>query len=263
MYDVVKYLSRAGHAGARHNVIRVRQGGDEFVIKEYWLSSEDDKHRRRFLQEVSILRRLEHPFLINMYGAFVEEQQEAHGLIKGYLKMPFLEGGTLWEWFLSVQPSEQHKHRVLLQVLLGIEHLRQNRIIHCDIKPSNILMSSQLPDAEPKIADFDVSKEQKDRAQDLVATVTSGTHVVGTLRYMAPELVNPSSTKRRASHKSDMFSYGIVMLELLTGSVRGGSLDDATQLAGLAGDARGLIEKLLEADPRARLSSVEALAHAY
>ncbi|EKX32233.1 hypothetical protein GUITHDRAFT_82479, partial [Guillardia theta CCMP2712] len=129
--------------------------------------------------------------------------------------MPLLVGGTLSSWVEHVKPSDQHKHRVLMQVLQGLEHLHRNRIIHCDIKPGNILMTCKDERAEPQIADFDVSREQEDRARELAATVTA-TLAMGTLSYMAPELLDPSTSKKQLSHKCDMYSYGLVMLEVLT-----------------------------------------------
>eukprot|EP00960_Hanusia_phi_P014374 424122-Hanusia_phi.AAC.1 len=111
-----------------------------------------------------------------------------------------------------------------MQILQGLEHLRQNLIIHCDIKPANILMSSLGKDAEPKIADFDVSKEQEDRARDLIATIATSTYIAGTWAYMAPELIDPPSLGgRRVSHKSDMYSFGVTMVEFLQERQREGA----------------------------------------
>mmetsp|Transcript_31851 Transcript_31851/g.101631 ORF Transcript_31851/g.101631 Transcript_31851/m.101631 type:complete len:1006 (-) Transcript_31851:99-3116(-) len=263
MFEVVERLSQAGHMGNRHNVFRVRQGEEEFVIKEYSLM-EGQRTRKRFMLEASILHRLEHPYLVRLSSAFVEERHE-HGVmtVKGYLKMPLYVGGSLWSWMLRAKPSKQQKHRVLAQILQGMEHLRQNRIIHCDIKPANILMTSNHERAEPKIADFDVSREQEDHTRDLIATVTA-TQVVGTLTYMAPELVDPTMAKRRASHKSDMYSYGLVVAEFLTETARQeGTRDMRGMIGALEDEARDLVVKLLDADPRMRPSAAEALTHPY
>ncbi|EKX32522.1 hypothetical protein GUITHDRAFT_60145, partial [Guillardia theta CCMP2712] len=214
-------------------------------------------------REASMLRRLEHPCIVKLISAFIEEKIELRTMVmKGYLKMPFLVGGTLCRWMQDVDPSEQQKHRVLMQVLQGLEHLRQNRIIHCDIKPANILMTSKDEHAEPQIADFDVSKEQEDRARELAATVTTAL-AVGTLNYMAPELTNPSTGKMKVSHKSDMYSFGLVMLEVLTEApIRPTHRDDVMALlAGLQGEAKDLVARLLDPVPSKRLSSAEALTH--
>uniref|UniRef100_A0A6T7TA30 Poly [ADP-ribose] polymerase n=1 Tax=Hanusia phi TaxID=3032 RepID=A0A6T7TA30_9CRYP len=266
MFEVIGRLSQAGQQGARHNVLHVKQEQDEFVIKVFSLS---DNHRSRmhFLREARILRRLKHPYIMSLCSAFTEETSE-HGLweVRGYLKMPLLAGGSLRQWIPRVKPDDLHKQRVLMQVLQGLEHLRQNRIIHGDIKPDNILMTSLDEHAEPKIADFDVSKEQEDRARDLVATVTV-TSVMGTLQYLAPELLDPTkggANAGKASHKSDMYAYGIVMLEVLTGTAQRVQSDTKTMLlAGVGADAQSLISKLLEEDPQQRPASAEALTHAY
>ncbi|EKX33823.1 hypothetical protein GUITHDRAFT_61972, partial [Guillardia theta CCMP2712] len=215
-------------------------------------------------REARILRRLEHPYIVKLSSAFIEAKHEHGTVMKGYLKMPVAIGGTLWSWMQQVKPSDQQKHRVLMQILQGLEHLRQNRIVHCDIKPANILMSSQNEHALPQIADFDVSKEQEDRARELAATVTA-TIAVGTLAYMAPELINMHSRQGRVSHKSDMYSYGVLMLEFLTESPsRGIQGDDTPRLLDqLQQYAKDLISQLIIPDPNNRLSSIQALTHPY
>eukprot|EP00960_Hanusia_phi_P076744 768604-Hanusia_phi.AAC.1 len=273
LYEVERQLSVLGQQGARHNVRLVKRGEQRLVIKEFDLTG-DQRERKRFMKEVSILHRLEHPFLVKLCGAFLESKVDlgtTNMTVQGYLKMPYQEGGTLWSWMQATKPRKQQKQRVLMQILQGLEHLRQNRVIHCDIKPANILMSSLSADAEPRIADFDVSKEQKDRATDLIATITTsycvaGTYVAGTWAYMAPELIDPSSAgDRRASHKSDMFSFGVTMAEFLQEKQREGFSVDALDalVVGLEAQTMDLIVKMLVRDPVKRLSSGQALMHPY
>jgi len=268
LYEVERPLSVLGQQGARHHVLLVKQGKERFVIKEFDLT-DDRKDRKRFVKEVSMLHHLAHPYLVKLCSAFFESRTERgrnDAKIKGYLKMPYLEGGTLWSWVQTMRPSEQQKHRVLLQILQGLEHLRQNRIIHCDIKPANILMSSLSADAEPRIADFDVSKEQEDRTRDLIATITTSTYVAGTWNYMAPELrETPSTGSRRVSHKSDMYSFGIVMVEFLKEKQWEGAGNEALDalVTDLGDYAKDLSLKILDSDPCRRYSSAEALTHPY
>ncbi|EKX33062.1 hypothetical protein GUITHDRAFT_148185 [Guillardia theta CCMP2712] len=183
MFKVVDRLSQAGQKGARHNVMLVRQGDEEYVIKEYVLS-DSTRGSRCFLREASILRRLENPYIMKLSSAFIEERREfERSVMKGYLKMPLLVGGTFSSWVEHVKPSDQHKHRVLMQL----------------------------------------------------------------------------------SHKCDMYSYGLVMLEVLTEVWTSGSRREniTVMVARLQGEAKDLVFRLIDSNPSMRPSSVEALTHRY
>eukprot|EP00960_Hanusia_phi_P016326 481512-Hanusia_phi.AAC.1 len=274
MFDISRHLSKAGQLGARHSVYLARQGSSTVVLKEYVISDRRSEFAH-FLKEAALLRRLEHPFLVRLLGIFIEDEHGHERLpeLRGYLKMPYYEGGTLLDWCQTAQPSDQQKHRVLLQVLQGLEHLRQNNIVHCDIKPANILLSSPGSEAVPCIADFDVSRKQEERVSEIFTTVSMATSfdkpVGGTLLYSAPEIRRSSSleeAKRSISHKCDMYSYGVVMLQFIAGLNPQLEEDDVTADAMRQvedPDARDLICSLRHQDSASRPSSAQALAHPY
>eukprot|EP00960_Hanusia_phi_P076693 768599-Hanusia_phi.AAC.2 len=178
--------------------------------------------------------------------------------------MPYLGGGTLWSWTQETKPSYPQKLRVLLQILQGLEHLRQELVIHCDITPTNIFMSSLSADAEPRIANFDLSKDQQILERDSLADFVTPPPFPASWYYLAPEVVEHMSQGSRGfSHKSDMYSFGVTMVEFLTERLveplRNQSLESLT--FALHQEVRDLATKVLEHDPGKRCSSAEALIH--
>ncbi len=120
--------------------------------------------------------------------------------------MPFYRGGTLAEWMEAARPPDEQKQRVLTQVLRGIEYMHANGVVHLDIKPANVFMSSRDAEATPRVGDFDVSRSVEQRAacltQEFMGSVTMGgggtTNVVrGTLGYIAPDLSADGACKGR------------------------------------------------------------------
>ena len=105
---------------------------------------------------------------------------------------PFYKGGTLEDWLgLAPPPPEDQKQRVLMQILRGIEHMHNNNVVHLDLKPANVFMSTRAHDAVPRVGDFDVSCSVEQRAQEAARTLTMGAATVavgGTVGYIAPEL---------------------------------------------------------------------------
>jgi len=160
--------------------------------------------------------------------------------------------------------------RLTAQILRGIAHLHENRIIHRDLKPENLLLSSKDLDAVIKITDFGLSKIFKAGEPEL------GYNAVGTPGYIAPEVLNLLDTGDPYSKEIDLWAVGVILYILLSGfpPFHG---DDEEEIYDkiTAGDwvflapywdpvskeAKDLIEKLLDLDPKKRLTAAQALAH--
>ena len=124
---------------SRHKVWRVWQGGDQFAIKEYNIGQAD--HLRTCLREAAIIYRQRHPAIVEVKALF---QSTDAGSSAFYMQMPWYEHGSLGAWVHGNQAPAWSKVRsVLLDALLGVEHLHGNRIIHGDIKPANILVDGR------------------------------------------------------------------------------------------------------------------------
>ncbi|GCE46483.1 serine/threonine protein kinase [Thermosporothrix hazakensis] len=122
-----------------------------------------------------------------------------------YLVMPFVEGGTLRDYLykrerLTLEEAGSYLH----QIASALQHAHDNGIVHHDVKPSNILLR---PDGYAYLADFGLARARRD-------TSSAGSQIVGTPEYMAPEQTNGQN-----DHRSDIYSLGIILYQMLTGSL--------------------------------------------
>uniref|UniRef100_A0A6T7VVI0 Protein kinase domain-containing protein n=1 Tax=Pyramimonas obovata TaxID=1411642 RepID=A0A6T7VVI0_9CHLO len=153
-----------------------------------------------FCQEVSILRKIRHKNVVQFIGICTQAQ-----LL--YIVTEFMEGGSLYEYYRrrigeGMPPSAVAKAG--LDVARGMDYLHKNHIIHRDLKASNLLIDEN---GVVKVADFGVS-----RVKDEKGIMTAET---GTYRWMAPEIIE----HRAYGSAVDVYSFGITLWELLTGSV--------------------------------------------
>jgi serine/threonine-protein kinase len=153
----------------------------------------------RFESETAILKQLHHPNIVRLY---------ATGRFQGtpFYAMEFVEGESL-DKVLQRRGRLTWEEVVTLgqQLCAGLQHAHEQGIVHRDIKPSNLML---LPDGTVKLTDFGI-------ARDLDQTHITSTHAtVGTAAYMSPEQCRG---ERNITHKSDLYSLGVVFYELLTG----------------------------------------------
>ncbi len=159
--------------------------------------SERDDLIRRLRQEAQAAGRLEHPNIVTIYDA-----SEAEGMF--YVTMQLVKGRTLAELIAgrTLLPLRQIL-LLLIQVCDGLDYAHEQGIVHRDLKPSNILVTRE---GTAKIVDFGIAKIAE------AGTTQAGT-VLGTPSYMSPEQAQGARVDRR----SDVFSLGSILYELLTG----------------------------------------------
>ncbi|WOK94658.1 serine/threonine-protein kinase STY46 [Canna indica] len=152
--------------------------------------------QREFAQEVYIMRKVRHKNVVQFIGACTRPPSLC-------IVTEFMQGGSVYDFL--------HKHkgtfklpallRVAIDVSKGMNYLHQNNIIHRDLKAANLLMDEN---EVVKVADFGVARV---KAESGVMTAETGTY-----RWMAPEVIE----HKPYDHKADVFSFGIVLWELLT-----------------------------------------------
>lgn len=157
----------------------------------------DDAFRERFIREARASARLAHPNLVNVY-----DQGEDDGL--AYIVMEYVPGITLRDLLhdhhrLTVEQTID----IMDALLAGLQVAHRQGIIHRDIKPENVLLAD---DGRIKLSDFGL-------ARAATSNTASGSVLLGTIAYLAPELV----TKGTADVRSDIYSAGIMMYEMLVG----------------------------------------------
>ncbi|XP_026112740.1 ribosomal protein S6 kinase alpha-3-like [Carassius auratus] len=166
------------------------------VLKKATLKVRD---RVRTKMERDILVEVNHPFIVKMHYAFQTEG-------KLYLILDFLRGGDLFTRLSKeVMFTEEDVKFYLAELALALDHLHGLGIIYRDLKPENILLDN---DGHIKLTDFGLSKESVDHENKAYS-------FCGTVEYMAPEVVN----RRGHTHSADWWSYGVLMFEMLTGTL--------------------------------------------
>lgn len=167
-------------------------------------SSEQERLTNEFWREAEILSQLHHPNVVAFYGVV----QDGPGATLATVT-EFMVNGSLRHVLQRKDRFDRRKRLIIaMDAAFGMEYLHSKNIVHFDLKCDNLLVNLK-DQSRPicKVGDFGLSKIKRN-------TLVSG-GVRGTLPWMAPELLNGSSNK--VSEKVDVFSFGIVMWEILTG----------------------------------------------
>jgi serine/threonine protein kinase len=223
----------------------------------------DAPARRRFQREAQLASSLNHPHLVTVHdvGEFKGQQ---------YIVTELVDGGTLRDWVKAEKRSWRDSVELLTGVADGLAAAHQAGILHRDIKPANILVAKN---GYAKLADFGLAKltentaGPEDKTRTLTEAQTRPGMVVGTVAYMSPEQASGNPLDAR----SDIFSFGIVLYELLAGRR---PFAGATELevlktiihgqpeplnADVPEPVRGVVEKALEKDPAERYQSMREM----
>ena len=159
--------------------------------------ADDENFTRRFEQEARSAAGLGHPNVVNVF-----DQGEAHGV--PYLVMEYLPGITLRDLLKQQrQLTTEQVAEIAEAVLAGLSAAHESGIVHRDLKPENVLLAD---DGRIKIGDFGL-------ARAVSANTTTGQALLGTIAYLSPELV----TRGIADARSDLYAFGIMLFEMLTG----------------------------------------------
>jgi serine/threonine-protein kinase len=205
-YEILDLLGKGGMGEvyrARDTVLK-RDVALKILPPEF---SRDPERIARFQREAEVLASLNHPNIAHIYG-FVEQDDTRA------IAMEFVEGASP-----SGPMDFDDAWKLMLQVAAGLEYAHERRVVHRDLKPANLKVT---PEGHVKILDFGLAKaltgepRRTDLGQDSPTLTIGATQtgvIVGTAAYMAPEQVKGKDADRRA----DIWSFGVVLYELLTG----------------------------------------------
>ncbi|HEX2833845.1 MAG TPA: protein kinase [Thermoanaerobaculia bacterium] len=201
-YDVESFLGK-GSIGKVY-LARHRRIGRRVALKTVHLEHrfEDDIDEREFYKrlqrEAELCGSMQHPNIVTLYDVGYD------GEVVSYFATEYIDGESLLARLRRTRPLPLvEAMSIACDVLRGLAYAHAKGIIHRDIKPANILLTSE---GQAKIADFGV-------ARPLHSSLTTTRTLVGTPNYMSPEQVRTTPV----SPRSDLFSTGVVMYELLTG----------------------------------------------
>lgn len=167
------------------------------MLRDQFLS--DKELLEQFQREAKSAARLVHPYIINIYDVVSEGSNQ-------YIVMEYVDGVTLKEYMQEHKLSLNAVLEIGVRLADALQHAHSHRIIHCDIKPQNILLDKNM---NPKIADFGIAKMVTNQ------TMVYSKAVMGSVHYISPE----QASGGKITACSDVYSLGIVLFEMLTGQV--------------------------------------------
>jgi len=223
----------------------------------------DSSAKARFLREAQTASRLDHPNICTIYEIYEEDDHD-------YIVMQYVDGATLEQIINVKPPGIRRALDIALQLCSGMIEAHENRVIHRDIKPGNIMVDKK---GVVKILDFGLAKfgkESPSKQEDTMdMDLTEKGFVLGTVSYLSPE----QASGKTLDHQTDIFSFGILMYEMLEGS---NPFKEEEQIETLynvlnkkveftrdiPGELKAIILKALEKDKKNRYASFTEMKNA-
>ena len=168
----------------------------------------DPAFRTRFRREAQDAAKMAHPTIVRIFDAGEETIREPNGseTLVPFIVMEYVDGRLLRDIVAEGPLDPAEASRIIEQVLTALEYSHRAGVVHRDIKPGNIMITSS---GQVKVMDFGIARAISDSA----ATIAETSSIVGTAQYFSPEQARGEQVDAR----TDLYSTGIVFFELLTG----------------------------------------------
>ncbi len=198
----------------------------------------------RFEAERQALAMMNHPGVAKVFDAAIT----ASG--RSYFVMEHVPGEPITEYCDRHRLSTQQRLELFMNVCDAIQHAHQKGIVHCDLKPSNVLVMIADGQAVPKVIDFGVAKALHQKLTERTLFTEQG-QLIGTPEYMSPEQAERSGLD--IDTRSDIYSLGVLLYELLTGAL---PFDPTTLRQAAFAEIQRIIREVEPPKPSTRLSSL-------
>lgn len=229
---------------------------------------------RRFEFERKALERMNHPNIARVLDSGILSAG-AGGVDRPYFVLELVQGEPITRFVKKEQIELYELIELLLQVCAAVQHAHSKGILHRDIKPSNVLVTRLDGKPHCKVIDFGIAKALDEAMSDTISMTAAGA-MIGTPKYMSPEQIGGSDD---VDIRSDVYSIGVMMYELVTGTSPLASADTSRSISAMLReieestpvapshhnrqiprDLDWMILKAMDRDPSQRYQTVGALA---
>ena len=184
---------------------------------------------KRFEHEGQVLGWLQDPGIAQVFEAGSAATEQG---LQPFFAMEFIQGKPLTDYAYKQRLGIRERLELIAKICDAVHHAHQKGVIHRDLKPGNILVNNS---GQPKILDFGVSRVIGADIQTVTLQTTAG-QLLGTIAYMSPEQI--TSNPHKLDKRSDVYSLGVILYELMTGRV---PIDVSNK--GLPQAARAIVEE--------------------
>ena len=257
-YSIGSLLGEGAFAQVR--IAEDPQSNTKYAVKIINKDAYDVREMQFIMREVKIMMNIHHPNIVDTYDIFDSKKQL-------HLVIEYMQGGELFDIIADQgHLSEQRASQIIRQIINGVDYLHDFGVVHCDIKPENILCKNHQWPLQVKLCDFGLANFYDKR------NTSSMTAMIGTPGYVAPEVVK----KEPYGPPVDMWACGVVLYVMLSGRMPFYGKDDIQCLRRTAAgeyqfpdrewtnvseDAKSLVRSLLQIRPELRLTPKAALQH--
>ncbi|MCC6537449.1 MAG: protein kinase [Bryobacterales bacterium] len=263
-YAIQREIGRGGMGTVYHAIRDDEAYQAEVAIKVLQVGLDSDFFARRLRFERQLLAYLNHPSIVRLLDGGATPDG------RPYLATEYVEGQPLLNWCRERKLGLAERLRLFLPVCDAVHYAHQNLIIHCDLKPGNVMVNQQ---GTPKLLDFGI-------ARLLVSAPVQGDITAAGMRLLTLPYASPEQIRgERVTTATDVYSLGATLFELVTGSAPFGSARPLTSLEAdpprgsdritsespvaaeeLRGDVDNILCKAMDPQPARRYESAEQLA---